>query len=171
MLSMQQRADYAAEPARMVGSAPVLDDFQAVLAGQARCEREHPGGRPVLGGADQQSVEPAEANELAELLTTSVRDDDLFEEDPRRAEEHVSPVQQALGSSGAVGPWTRLVVDRYQERDAERLGSGVLAADRHQVVWIGVRIGRDERTIQGGWAGGLFEFHFGPRSVFSVEAL
>ena len=47
----------------------------------------------------------------------------------------------------------------------------VLATDPHQAVRIDVRVGRDERAIESVWAGGLFEFHFGPRSVLSVEAL
>jgi hypothetical protein len=171
MLAMQQRANDPAEPPGMVGSAAGLDDVEAMLPGQARREREHAGGRPVLTGADQQRVEPTEADELVELLTASVRDDDLFEIDPGRAQEQVGCIEQALGSRRALGPGTRLVLDRYQERYDERPISRVLAADPHKAMRIDVRVGREERAIESGWAGGLFEFHFGPRSVLSVEAL
>ena len=50
----------------MVGSATVLDDVEAVLPRQARRERQHAGGRPVVTGADQQRVKPTEADQLAE---------------------------------------------------------------------------------------------------------
>ena len=157
---MQQRANDPAEPPGMVGSAAGLDDLEAMLPGQARCKREHAGGRPVVARADQQAVEPTEADELSELLPAAVRDDDLFEMDPRRVKEHVGVTQQALGSRRALGPRTRLVLDRYQERYDERPISRVLAADPDQAMRIDVRVGREERAIESGWAGGLFEFHW-----------
>ncbi|HET8820106.1 MAG TPA: hypothetical protein VFM57_01040 [Thermoleophilaceae bacterium] len=171
MLPIQQWANDAPEPARVVGSAALLDDVQAMLSGQARREWEHAGGRPVVTGTDQQGVEPTEADELAELLTASVRDDDLLEIDPCGLQEQVGVAQQTLGSSGARRPRPRLVRDRYQERHAKRRISRVPAADPHQAMRIDVRVGRDERAVESGWAGGLFEFHCGPRSVLSVEAL
>jgi hypothetical protein len=171
MLSIQQRADDAPQPARLAGSPVVLDDIQPMLSGQACHEREHARGRPVVTGADQQGIEPTEADELAELLTVSVRDDDLFEIDPGRAQQQVRCIEQTLSSSRALGPRTRPVLDRYQERHAEWPISRVTAADPHQAVRVDVRVGRDERTSESGWAGGVFEFHFGPRSVLSVEAL
>ena len=46
-----------------------------------------------MPGADEQGVEPSEAHELPELRTGFVRDDDLFEVDPRRAQEHIDVAQ------------------------------------------------------------------------------
>jgi len=109
-------------------------------------------GLGVVPGADEQGVESSEAHELLELHTGFVRDHDRFEVDPRRAQEHINVAQKALGSSGAIQPRPRVVLDRYQERDAERLIPRVLATDCHQAVRIDVRLGRDKRAMKRGYA-------------------
>jgi hypothetical protein len=143
---MEQRADDASQPARMIGPAANLDDVHAMLARQAGSERQHAGGRRVVPRADEQGVETAEAHKLPELRAGSVRDDDLVEVDAGRAQEHVGVVQQAFCRATAFGPRPRLVVDRNEERHAERLSACVLAAAAHESVRIDARVGCDERT-------------------------
>jgi hypothetical protein len=171
MRPVEQGTDHAPQPARVIELTSSLDDLHTLRSREANNHRQHADRLGVAPGADEQSVEPTEAHELLELPIGPIRNDDLFEGDSRGAEEHVYVVQQPLGSGGALRPRTHLVLDRYQEADAERLIARALAADAHQTVRIDVRVGRDERAMKSGWAGGLLEFHFGPRSVLSVEAL
>jgi hypothetical protein len=50
-------------------------------------------GLGVVPGADEQRVEPSAAHELPKLRIDFVRDDDLFEVDTRRAQQHIDVAQ------------------------------------------------------------------------------